>query len=143
MPKDLKSLTPSNKNKFIYHSQSLKKTHCTKIINNYKTTAKILINKPKDHWTENKQHSNWEYFVFIINQITIESVEFQKTQDWKQWNQIQKNQLILEKLINNSINLISHTPEEVKTLNENLTKDCERNSQSGKNSQTKEKFNIY
>lgn len=127
MPKDPKSLNPFNKNKFIYHSQSLKKTHCTKITNNYnRKITKTLVEKPKDHWTENKKNINWDYYVFILNQTTKAAVEFQKTQDWNQWKQVQKHQLLLESLINNSINLVLYTPEEIKKLNEEVVKNCIR-----------------
>jgi hypothetical protein len=132
MPKDPKSLTPYNKNKFIYHSQSLKKTHGTKIINNYnRTVTKSIIEKPKDHWTENKKHLHWEYYVYILNQTTKAAVDFQKSQDWNQWKQIQKNQLLLENLINNSINLIPYTQEEIKNLNEEVNKNYNKNLQTG------------
>ena len=125
MPKTLKPLT-SDKNKyFIYQQQSPKKTHCHKTINNYNNTpSEFLTNKPKDHWTENKQHDNWEYFVFAANQINIAAAEFQKTKDWHHWNQLQKNYHLIKNLVNESINLTYTELDEVKRLNENLIERC-------------------
>ena len=90
MPKTPKQILPNKEKNFIYHTQSPKKTHCPKTINNYnynQPSSEFLANRPIDHWTENKDNSNWEYFEFFTTQLTISLNEFRKTQNWYYWNQ--------------------------------------------------------
>ena len=83
MPKIPKTSIIPNKEKYIYQSQSPKKTHCHKTINNhyYNTQPEIILNKPTNHWTEDKNHYNWAYYTFAVNQINLATSEFQKTQE--------------------------------------------------------------
>ena len=132
MPKEPKNSYIPDKNKFIYQTQSPKKTHCTKIINYNNPTPKILTAKTENHWTNQKDHPNWGYFIFITNQITFFAQAFSTTRVWQHWDQLQKNQFLLKELVNNSTNLIYKTEEEIKILNESVTKSYQNNSQKGK-----------
>ena len=115
----------------------MKKTHCTKIINNLNSTPpKILIKKPENHWTNQPEHPNWEYYIFIANQLTFSAQAFYTTKDWKNWDQVQKNHFLLKELVNNSVNFVYQTPEEIKILNESVTKGYTNNFQKGKKVQT-------
>src|SRR5215210_4431274 len=140
MPKAPKPLTKPNKEKnFIYQKGSPKKTHCPKTIYNnyyYNTQPEIIINKPINHWTEDKSHSNWEYYTFAVNQINIAAAEFQKTQDWEHWSQVQKNYQVIKSLVNNSVNLTYHEPQEIKELNDSVIQNYIKSQQKGKAAQT-------
>jgi hypothetical protein len=131
MPKDLKPF--NTKNKFIYHSQSLKKTHCNKtIINKNITTSKIIIDKPENHWTNQEGHTNWEYYSYIANQLVFATREFIITKNWTQWEQLQKNHHLLRVLVEESTVLLPYSPEEVKNLNETFIKNVQKTSPVGK-----------
>ena len=123
MPKTPKQLNTPIKNKFNYLSQSPKKTHCQSIKYYYNNTQnEFLNNKPINHWTEDSLHINWEYYIFLINQIHISSLQFKETGNWYHWNHIQKQHHILKTLINSSTNLTYLDPNQVKTLNETISK---------------------
>lgn len=140
MPKTPKtSIIPNKEKNFIYQTQSPKKTHCHKTINNhyYNTQPEIILDKPINHWTENRNHPNWEYYAFTANQINLAAAEFKKTQDWQHWQFLQKNFLIIKALINTSVNLTYHEPEEIKELNEKVVQNHTKNQQKGKIPQTR------
>src|SRR3954467_4727525 len=101
MPKTPKLILPNKEKNFIYQTQSPKKTHCNKTINNYnynQPPTEILSNRPINHWTEDKDNNKWEYFEFFTTQLTISLNEFQKTQNWYYWNQFQRNHHLLKNL---------------------------------------------
>jgi hypothetical protein len=136
MPKNSKtSIIPNKEKNFIYQTQSPKKTHCHKTINNhhYNTQPEIILNKPINHWTEDKDHHNWAYYTFATNQINLVTSEFQKTQDWHHWQLFQKNYQILKSLVNNSLNLSYHSAQEIKDLNDKVLQNYK---QKGKAPQT-------
>lgn len=137
MPKIPKTSIIPNKEKFIYTTQSPKKTHCNKTINNYyNTQPDTIIEKPSNHWTEDKDHHNWAFYTFAINQINLSAQEFRKTSDWHHWQLIQKNCQILKSLINNSQNLTYHNAQEIKELNEKVFQSYKQSQQKGKVPQT-------
>ena len=139
MPKTPKQLNPQIKNKYIYLSQSPKKTHCSSVKYYYNNTQnEFLNNKPENHWTENLTHINWEYYIFLINQIHISSLHFKETGGWHHWNNIQKQHHILKTLINSSTNLTYLNQDQVITLNETVSKNFEA---TGKTTQTQHQKN--
>ena len=115
--------TPNKNKYFIYKTQSPKKTHCHKTINNYnyQQTSEFLSIRPIYHWTGDKDNNKWEYYKFLTTQLTLSLNEFQKTGEWYHWNQFQKNNHLLKQLVHNSVNLTYFTPEEANSLNESAT----------------------
>src|SRR4051812_13389841 len=136
MPRNPNTLITPNKNKyFVYETESPKKTHCRKTINNYnyyQTTAEFLSEQPINHWTENKNDTRWEYYTFLTTQLIISLSEFQRTQNWKDWNNFQRNQHLLRNLVHSSVNLTYYSPQEVAQLNEITGQGKTPQNQTGK-----------
>jgi len=107
MPKN-SNIIPNKHKYFVYQTQSPKKTHCPKTINNYNCQAQpeFLLNQPSNHWTKERDHINWKYFELLANQLILSLSEFGKTQDWHNWTQTQRNYHLLKNLIHNSINML-------------------------------------
>jgi hypothetical protein len=135
MPKNPNTLITPNKNKyFVYETQSPKKTHCNKTINNYNyhpAPTEFLSIRPNNHWTGNKNDIKWEYYSFLTTQLILSISEFQRTRNWNDWNNFQRNHHILKNLIHNSINLTYYTPQEARHLDE-ITKGQAPTEQTGK-----------
>jgi hypothetical protein len=116
MPKE-----PKQKIKHIHnYPQSLRKTHCMKNYNFYnQKQTEFLNNRPENHWTEDLKHSNWEYYIWIISQLSFTSNKFRGTGDWGYYHQFQRYQHILRILINESTNITHFSLDQVRTFNEN------------------------
>jgi hypothetical protein len=134
MPKTPNSLTPNKNKYFIYEKQSPKKTHCNKTINNcnHYQTPEFLPNRPTDHWTENKNNSNWDYYKLLSTQAALALDAFQKTQEWKYWEKFQKDSHLLRNLVHNSVNLTYFTLQEAKSLNEITEKEIQRGKEANR-----------
>ena len=131
MPKELKPF--NTKNKFIYHSHSLKKTHCNKtIIHKHITTSKLITEKPENHWTDQPNHINWEYYSFIANQLSFAGKEFAITKNWNLWKRLQKHHHLLRILVEESTNLLPYSLEEIRKLNDNFVKNTQQTISVGK-----------
>lgn len=126
MPKE-----PKQKTKIIhYNQQSLKKTHCIKNNYYYNQKPKFINNPPINHWSLNPEDAAWEYYTFLINQIHISALQFQGTRDWRHWSYIQRHYHTLKTLVNDSTNLTYLSLDYVRTVNEQIQKNCEATGKS-------------